>query len=102
MGRRVRARHWNPDDLREPLHPQKTGPACDRSRSPNRAFAGSWPADSHQHTHAMIYRYGMRLAPLWVLLPLAACGPDSPSGACKDTLLPGDLVITEVFADFAA
>jgi hypothetical protein len=50
----------------------------------------------------MIYRYGMRLAPLFVLLPLAACGPDSPSGACKDSLLPGDLVITEVFADYAA
>lgn len=50
----------------------------------------------------MIYRYGMRLAPLFVLLPLAACGPDSPTGACKDNLLAGDLVITEVFADFAA
>jgi hypothetical protein len=32
----------------------------------------------------------------------AGCGPDSTTGACKDSLLPGDLVITEVFADFAA
>ncbi|HUS33498.1 MAG TPA: hypothetical protein VMZ53_33580 [Kofleriaceae bacterium] len=30
------------------------------------------------------------------------CGPDTTTGACKDNLLPGDLVITEVFADFAA
>ncbi|HTL33617.1 MAG TPA: lamin tail domain-containing protein [Kofleriaceae bacterium] len=32
----------------------------------------------------------------------AGCGPDTTTGACKDNLLPGDLVITEVFADFAA
>lgn len=48
----------------------------------------------------MNYRYEMRLAPVFALL--AACGPDSPTGACKDNLLPGDLVITEVFADYAA
>jgi hypothetical protein len=31
---------------------------------------------------------------------LAACGPSSEEGACKDNLIAGDLVITEVFADF--
>lgn len=33
---------------------------------------------------------------------LSACGPGSSSGDCSDTLLPGDLVITEVFADAKA
>jgi hypothetical protein len=44
----------------------------------------------------------MRLA--WLAaLSLAACGPDTDSGgACKDSMLAGDLVITEVMADFAA
>lgn len=43
----------------------------------------------------------MRLA--WLaLVPLAACGPDDTAGACKDTFVPGDLVFTEVFADYAA
>jgi Lamin Tail Domain len=32
---------------------------------------------------------------------LAACGSDA-SATCKATLLPGDLVITEIFADYAA
>ncbi|MFN0253099.1 MAG: lamin tail domain-containing protein [Kofleriaceae bacterium] len=32
----------------------------------------------------------------------AACGPDSSSGDCSDTLLAGDLVVTEVFADAKA
>jgi len=31
-----------------------------------------------------------------------ACGPDSSSSGCKDDLLSGDLVITEVFADYKA
>lgn len=35
-------------------------------------------------------------------LGLAACGPSDSEGGCKDKLLAGDLVITEVFADFAA
>src|SRR6185503_5156426 len=30
------------------------------------------------------------------------CGPDGSSGSCKDQLIAGDLVITEVFADYAA
>jgi hypothetical protein len=39
----------------------------------------------------------------FVLVAIAAgCGPDETGGACKDDLLPGDLVITEVFADFGA
>jgi hypothetical protein len=33
---------------------------------------------------------------------LVACGPGSNAGECDDTLLAGDLVITEVFADYAA
>ena len=34
---------------------------------------------------------------------LAACGPsDNNEGGCKDKLIAGDLVITEVFADYAA
>ena len=42
--------------------------------------------------------------PLVVLaLAAAACGPAGPtSGACADAILPGDLVITEIFADAAA
>ena len=37
-----------------------------------------------------------------VVAALAACGPTDPEGTCKDTLLAGDLVITEVFADYKA
>jgi hypothetical protein len=38
-----------------------------------------------------------------VVLALGACGPSSgPKGECKDSLVVGDLVITEVFADFKA
>lgn len=33
---------------------------------------------------------------------LTACGPADQEGSCKDTLLAGDLVITEVFADYQA
>ncbi|HEY5927658.1 MAG TPA: lamin tail domain-containing protein [Kofleriaceae bacterium] len=33
---------------------------------------------------------------------LAACGPDDSGGPCKDSLVAGSLVITEVFADYAA
>lgn len=33
---------------------------------------------------------------------LAACGPGTKTGDCDDMLLPGDLVITEVFADAKA
>lgn len=35
-------------------------------------------------------------------LVIAACGGDSSSTQCKAMLLPGDLVITEIFADYAA
>ena len=31
-----------------------------------------------------------------------ACGPSSGGASCKDTIVAGDLVITEVFADFKA
>lgn len=48
----------------------------------------------------MTYRYRMRFA--CALALLAACGPDDTSGPCKDNLVAGDLVITEVFADYAA
>jgi len=37
-----------------------------------------------------------------VLIVVAACGGDSSSTQCKAMLLPGDLVITEIFADYAA
>jgi hypothetical protein len=50
----------------------------------------------------MTYRKQMRRTWLVALAPLVACGPDDTSSACKDTLLAGDLVVTEVFADFAA
>ncbi len=33
---------------------------------------------------------------------IAACGPADNEGACKDPLIAGDLVITEVFADYKA
>lgn len=49
----------------------------------------------------MTYRRPMRRACALLLL-LAACGPDDSSGPCKDDLVAGDLVITEVFADYAA
>jgi hypothetical protein len=49
----------------------------------------------------MTYRRQMRRTWLAVLAPLVACGPDDTSSACKDNLLAGDLVVTEVFADFA-
>jgi hypothetical protein len=48
----------------------------------------------------MTYRNGMRFA--WFLVLAAACGPDDNAGPCKDSLLAGDLVVTEVFADYAA
>ncbi len=48
----------------------------------------------------MNYPTQMRLAVAVVLL--AACGPDENTSACKDNLIAGDLVITEVFADYAA
>ncbi len=45
----------------------------------------------------------MRILALVVVAVLAACGDDGgASGTCDDRLLAGDLVITEVFADFAA
>lgn len=38
-----------------------------------------------------------------MLLLAGACGPsEGPKGQCKDSLVVGDLVITEVFADFKA
>lgn len=36
------------------------------------------------------------------LVTAAACGPAANDGGCKDTLIAGDLVITEVFADYGA
>jgi len=52
----------------------------------------------------MIYRIQMRLACIAAAVATygAACGPDDTSGPCKDKLVAGDLVITEVFADYAA
>ncbi len=35
-------------------------------------------------------------------LLVSACGPSAKTGDCKDTLIAGDLVITEVYADFKA
>ncbi|MBS1122587.1 MAG: Hemolysin-type calcium-binding region [Deltaproteobacteria bacterium] len=35
-------------------------------------------------------------------LLVSACGPSSKTGECKDSLIAGDLVITEVFADYKA
>jgi hypothetical protein len=36
------------------------------------------------------------------ILGLGACGPSAKTGVCKDSLIAGDLVITEVFADSKA
>src|SRR6266545_4611193 len=45
----------------------------------------------------------MRALILALAVAAAACGPsDNGGGACKDSLIAGDLVITEVFADFQA
>jgi hypothetical protein len=45
----------------------------------------------------------MLLALVWMVAVIAACGPSGPSGdSCSAQLLPGDLVITEVFADHKA
>ncbi|MBA3394415.1 MAG: lamin tail domain-containing protein [Deltaproteobacteria bacterium] len=40
--------------------------------------------------------------PMALALVLPSCGPSDDEGGCKDNLRPGDLVITEVFADYAA
>ncbi|MGE0868038.1 MAG: hypothetical protein AB7P03_05745 [Kofleriaceae bacterium] len=37
-----------------------------------------------------------------IALSLASCGPSAPTTGCRDGILPGDLVITEVFADYVA
>lgn len=37
-----------------------------------------------------------------LLATAASCGPDAGGDGCKDKLLPGDVVITEVFADAKA
>ena len=42
------------------------------------------------------------VAVLGASVVLAGCGPSDNEGGCKDKLAPGDLVITEVFADYAA
>ncbi len=44
----------------------------------------------------------MRPAGLFTLLALSACGPASNDVGCKEKFVSGDLVITEVFADYAA
>lgn len=44
----------------------------------------------------------MRPAGLITLLALSACGPADPGAGCKESFVAGDLVITEVFADFQA
>ena len=41
-------------------------------------------------------------ASLLAVLAAAACGPNANDKGCKDKILPGDLVLTEVFADYAA
>jgi hypothetical protein len=42
------------------------------------------------------------LALIAAAIALAACAPDAPAAGCAARLAPGDLVITEVFADFQA
>ncbi|MGE0547562.1 MAG: lamin tail domain-containing protein [Kofleriaceae bacterium] len=37
-----------------------------------------------------------------VAIAVAGCGPSAPTTGCRDSILPGDLVITEVFADYVA
>ena len=50
----------------------------------------------------MTNRFTLLAAPLTLGVALAAgCGPDAPADTCKG-ILPGDLVISEVFADYAA
>lgn len=44
----------------------------------------------------------MRAVTLIAIAGVAACGPANHRGSCKDDLNPGDLVITEVFADYQA
>jgi hypothetical protein len=45
----------------------------------------------------------MLLALVWMAVAVAACGPSmASSDECRAALLPGDLVITEVFADHKA
>ncbi|TMQ22963.1 MAG: lamin tail domain-containing protein [Deltaproteobacteria bacterium] len=44
----------------------------------------------------------MLLVLAWMAAALAACEPSTPSDGCRADLLPGDLVITEVFADYKA
>src|SRR5262249_13736842 len=42
------------------------------------------------------------MRPILALSFVAACGPADGGTGCKEKFLPGDLVITEVFADFQA
>ncbi|MBP9085522.1 MAG: lamin tail domain-containing protein [Kofleriaceae bacterium] len=50
----------------------------------------------------MTNRLTLLAAPLTLGVALAAgCGPDAPADSCKG-ILPGDLVISEVFSDYAA
>ncbi len=44
----------------------------------------------------------MRPVGLFTLLALSACGPADSTTGCKEKFISGDLVITEVFADFQA
>lgn len=49
-----------------------------------------------------VTRVAARIAALLAAAGAAACGPASQEGGCKDELVAGTLVITEVFADFQA
>src|SRR5690349_389793 len=99
MEGRVGDRHRCALGLREQAHAQEAGADRDRPRIADPAL-GCAGVETPHGDDAMIYSGGMRLALFLALV--AACGPSSSGGACKDQILAGDLVITEVFADFQA
>jgi hypothetical protein len=57
---------------------------------------------SSSRVHAIVPAMRAALSPaVLCAAAVAACGPTAQEGVCKEPLLAGDLVITEVFADYA-
>ena len=99
------------DHLREQDHQEEAGADRDRPRQSDPALPGPRAHGPHGERRAvtqltrrsgpMCDLRGMRALVLGAAAALAssACGPSPKAGECIDSLLPGDLVITEVFAD---
>lgn len=77
--------------------------------TPRTPLAGVDPASLHPGPESceprtvLVHAFAVAAAGVAVAaLSLAACGPgDGTEGGCKDRLVAGDLVITEIFADYS-